>query len=667
MPHLNPGVMTAAEIASLRNVSVSQGMMLESAASRLCDKGGPHFGSPDKRPAVRLDTIRAAGEQAVPFTSGLLIGIGETRRERIESLLALRDLQDEYGHIQEIIIQNFRPKPGTRMAGAQPAALEEQLWTIAMARLIFEPEMNIQVPPNLQPGALRQLIAAGINDWGGVSPVTPDHVNPEAPWPRLRMLEAETAAAGKKLIARLPLYPAFVRSVERWVASPLQARVLQAVDADGWPRSDGWSAGAPGFLPEREIALLSRPFIGRSPLFPILDRAQSGIALSESEIVALFRARGEDFAAVCSAADVLRQQVNGDVATYVITRNINYTNICAYRCQFCAFSKGKTAEHLRGRPYDLPLAQIADIVREAWQRGATEVCMQGGIHPDYTGATYLDILGAVKQAVPEIHVHAFSPLEVHHGAATLGLSVHEFLGALKQAGLGSLPGTAAEILDDEVRAVICPDKIDTRRWLEIVRAAHEVGLKTTATIMFGHVDRYAHWARHILALRRLQADTGGFTEIVPLPFVHMEAPIYLKGRARCGPTFRETVLMHAVCRLALHPYFANVQASWVKMGPEGMGLCLDAGANDMGGTLMSELITRSAGASHGQEMLPQVLEEIACARGRRPRQRTTLYDPVLRTCLDIGVACMTVEVRQGRSVAGESPERLCVAPAGADR
>jgi FO synthase len=417
-----------------------------------------------------------------------------------------------------------------------------------------------------------------------------------------------------------------VRDGQRWVAPRLRAGVLAGVDADGWPCRDGWAAGAPGPLPEADSALVTAPFFGRSHLAPILDKAVAGETLDEAGIAALFRARGSDVTAICAAADDLRRQANGDLATYVVTRNINYTNICSYRCQFCAFSKGKTAEHLRGRPYDLPLAEIADQAREAWTRGATEVCMQGGIHPDYTGDTYLAILRAVKAAAPGIHVHAFSPLEVHHGATTLGLSLPEYLTALKEAGLGSLPGTAAEILDEEVRAVLCPDKLDTQRWLEVMRAAHGVGLRSTATIMFGHVDRYEHWARHLLHLRRLQAETGGLTEMVPLPFVHMEAPIYLKGRARRGPSFREAVLMHAVGRLALHPHVRNIQASWVKMGPDGMGLCLKAGANDMGGTLMAESITRSAGASHGQEMTSEHLEAVARAAGRIPRQRTTLYD-----------------------------------------
>jgi FO synthase len=625
LPHVNPGVLEAQDIAALKAVAVSQGLMLESASNRLCGPGGPHYGSPDKRPAVRLDTIRRAGEQAVPFTSGVLIGIGETREERIEALLALRNLNDAHGHIQEIIVQNFRPKPGTRMADHAAPPAEEHLWTIAIARLLFEPEMNIQAPPNLSPGALRPLLDAGINDWGGVSPVTPDHVNPEAPWPHLELLRRTTAAAGKHLVERLAIYPAYARRPNRWLDPRMRKPVLDRVDADGWGRTDGWSPGSKTPLPQGDSALVGAKRSARPQLGRILAAAQSGRALGESDIVRLFAARGAEFSAVCRAADELRAEMSGDVISYVVNRNINYTNICSFKCQFCAFSKGKLSENLRGRPYDLRLDEIAGRVREARERGATEVCMQGGIHPAYTGATYLEICRAVKAAVPEMHVHAFSPLEVHQGARTLGLSVHEFLSALKAVGLGTLPGTAAEILDDEVRAVICPDKIDTGTWLDVMRTAHKCGLRTTSTIMFGHVDGYEHWARHLIRLRDLQGETGGFTEFVPLPFVHMEAPIYLKGRSRPGPTFREAVLMHAVARLALNPHITNIQASWVKMGPEGVKACLQAGANDLGGTLMNETISRSAGASHGQEMTPEMMEDLIRSIGRTPRQRTTLY------------------------------------------
>ena len=621
LPHVNPGVMTASDIAALRAVSVSQGLMLESAAARLCAKGGPHYGSPDKAPAARLETIRLAGEARVPFTSGILIGIGETRRERVESLLALRDLHERYGHIQEIIVQNFRAKADTRMAGAPEPDLDELLWTIAVARLIFGVEMTIQAPPNLSPGAMPKLVAAGLDDWGGVSPVTPDFVNPEAPWPEIERLERETAAAGKALTERLAIYPAYARDGARWLDDALRLAVLHAVDSAGFARTDPWFPGDGQALP-----------FGAAPaarsgadLDSILSRASDGVDLDEAEIVRLFDARGGAFGAVCTAADELRAKVNGDVVGYVVNRNINYTNICYYRCGFCAFSKGKMNENLRGRPYDLGLDEIARRVHEAWMRGATEVCMQGGIHPAYTGNTYLDICRAVKRVAPDIHVHAFSPLEVWHGAETLGLSIPDFLAQLREAGLSSLPGTAAEILDDEVRAVICPDKVNTAQWLEVMEAAHGLGLRTTATIMFGHVDAARNWARHLMRIRDLQTRTGGFTEFVPLPFVHLEAPIYLKGRARKGPTFRESLLMHAVARLALNPHITNIQTSWPKMGPDGAAACLRAGANDMGGTLMNESISRAAGASHGQELAPRSMAALIRGAGREPVQRTTLY------------------------------------------
>ena len=621
LPHLNPGVMRRAEIERLRAVSVSQGIMLESASERLFQRGGPHFGSPDKKPAVRLATIAAAGEAAVPFTSGILIGIGESRRERIEALLALRELDEQFGHIQEIIIQNFRAKPGTRMAAAPEPALDEHLWTIAVARLLFGAQMHIQAPPNLNPAALPQMIAAGIDDWGGVSPVTPDHVNPEAPWPALDRLAEETARAGKLLVERLAVYPEYAREPARWIDPALRTALLRASDGDGLARPDPWTAGA-GMPP---------PFARRRSPPPseafsaALERACAGEGLDEADVVRLFAARGEEFAAVCGAADRLRREANGDTVSYVVTRNINYTNICYFRCQFCAFSKGKLSENLRGRPYDLDLPEIQRRVEEAWARGASEVCLQGGIHPEYTGATYLAICRAIKEVAPAMHIHAFSPLEVFQGAKTLGRAVPDFLRELKRAGLGSLPGTAAEILDDEVRAIICPDKVKTAEWLEVMEAAHRAGLKSTVTIMYGHVERPLNWARHLLRIRALQAKTGGFTEFVPLPFVPMEAPIYLKGRARPGPTWREAVLMHAVGRLVLHPLIRNVQTSWVKMGSAGVLSCLAAGANDLGGTLMNESITRAAGAVNGEEMPPEAMEELIRSLGRTPRQRTTLY------------------------------------------
>jgi FO synthase len=624
LPHANPGIMQAEDLARLRRVTISQGIMLENVSPRLAKRGGVHFGSPDKDPAVRLETIRLAGEARVPFTSGILIGIGETREERLDSLLALRALHKKYGHIQEIIIQNFRAKPDTRMAGADQPDFEDLMWTVALARLVLGPAMNIQAPPNLSARGYGRLIDAGINDWGGVSPVTPDHVNPEAPWPQIDALRHATALRGKTLVQRLAAYPPYCVDLACWQDEGIHRQIRRHCDAAGYARADAWTAGALE-APRTESRSSSR----QRPLEPgivrAIERAAGGRGLGENEIVALFSARGPDFGAVCDAADALRRSVVGDTVGYVVNRNINYTNVCTYKCGFCAFSKGRTSVDLRGTPYDLAQEEVARRTKEAWVRGAVEVCMQGGIHPDYTGATYLGLLRTVKSAVPDIHVHAFSPLEVRHGAATLGIPVAEFLRELKRAGLGTLPGTAAEILDDDVRAIICPDKLTTGEWLEVIAAAHASGLRTTSTIMYGHVETPRSWARHLLRLRELQKRTGGITEFVPLPFVHMEAPLYLRGEARMGPTFREAVLMHAVARLALHPLIVNIQASWVKMGPEGVACCLKAGANDLGGTLMNESISRAAGTRHGQEFAPAGMDALIAGLGRVPRQRTTLY------------------------------------------
>ncbi|HUH38635.1 MAG TPA: 5-amino-6-(D-ribitylamino)uracil--L-tyrosine 4-hydroxyphenyl transferase CofH [Spongiibacteraceae bacterium] len=625
LPHLNPGCMSAEELALLRPVSASMGIMLESASERLCEKGMPHHGSPDKLPARRLATLELAGEARVPFTSGILIGIGETRRERIESLLALRAVHQRHGHLQEVIVQNFRAKPDTKMAHAPEPDLAELLWTLAVARLVFGPDMSIQAPPNLSPGVLEQLVAAGINDWGGVSPVTPDYVNPEAPWPHLDDLAQATARAGKLLQERLTIYPRYAQDPARWLDPVLHTPVLRLVDGAGFPRTDDWLAGISDAPPSIAADTLGRGEAILPALREVVAAARAGQRLDEARIDMLFSARGEAFNYVCAEADALRRERSGDTVRYVVNRNINYTNICYFKCKFCAFSKGKHSENLRGTPYDLELPEIQRRVSEAWARGATEVCLQGGIHPDYTGETYLQILAAVKQAAPAMHVHAFSPLEVWQGAATLGIPLADFLAQLKAAGLGTLPGTAAEILDDEVRAVLCPDKLNTAQWLEVMETAHGLGLRTTATIMFGHVDGYRHWARHLLRVRDLQARTGGFTEFVPLAFVAPEAPMYLRGRSRRGPSWREAVLMHAVARLVLNGEIDNIQASWVKLSPAGAVACLRAGANDLGGTLMNESITRAAGAAHGQELPPAAFDDLIVSAGRRPAQRTTLY------------------------------------------
>jgi FO synthase len=621
LPHSNPGVLTFEELKELREVTVSQGLMLENVSPRLSEKGQPHFGSPDKNPKLRLETIENAGRQNIPFTTGILIGIGETWVERIESLIAIQKLHQQYDHIQEVIIQNFRAKVRTKMALAQEPDLDDLMRVIAIARIIFGPGMNIQAPPNLSPDDYQMLVNAGINDWGGISPVTTDHVNPEAPWPDLVMLSQKTSNSGKRLVERLAIYPKFALMPKKWLGSLLERAVTQSVDSAGLPRIDNWSPGLTVQIPQKE----SEDFAADPEVLTALDRIGSGTKPILDDIVSLFKARGTDIDRVTSAADNLRKQVSGHTVSYVVTRNINYTNICSYACNFCAFSKGRRSEDLGSKPYLLELEEIGHRALEAWDRGATEVCMQGGIHPRFTGDTYLRICDAVKSACPDIHIHAFSPLELSHGAKTQNISISEFINRLKAAGLGSVPGTAAEILDDEIRQQICPDKISSREWLDIVEAVHREGVRTTATIMFGHLETPKNWAKHLLLLRDLQTRTGGFTEFVPLPFVHMEAPIYARGNARRGPTFREAILMHAVSRLVLHPYFKNIQTSWVKMGREGAKECLKAGANDLGGTLMNESITRAAGTRHGQEFAPTDMVTLINDIGRTPRMRNTLY------------------------------------------
>ena len=627
LPHLNPGVMSRAELELLRPVSASMGIMLETVSDRLSERGGPHWASPDKVPAVRLETIRLAGELAIPFTSGILIGIGETREERLDALLALKALGDEYGHLGEVIVQNFRAKPGTRMAGHPDATLDEQLWTVAAARIVLGADRHVQAPPNLAYDDFPRLLDAGIDDWGGVSPVTIDHVNPEAPWPEIALLREATESRGLALAPRLALYPEHVEDLGRWVDPAVAPAVRRASDSLGLAREDRWAPGEP----------VEVPFIVRRDAIPL---ELSGDELGRDEIVRLLSARGSERERVFAAADRLRREVCGDEVTYVVTRNIQYTNVCYFKCGFCAFSKGKLAENLRGPAFLVPMDEIVRRSLEAWERGATEVCLQGGIHPGFTGDYYADVVSSIREAVPGIHVHAFSALEVWQGAATLGLSLEDYLARLRDLGLGSLPGTAAEILDDEVRAILCPDKVSTDQWLAVHDAAHRVGLRSNVTMMMGHVDRPSNWANHLLRAREQQARSGGFTEFVPLPFVPMEAPIFLKGLARRGPTFGESLLVHAVARLALHPLITNIQVSWVKIGPEGVRQALAAGVNDLGGTLMNESISRAAGSEWGQELPPEQMEAVirSAGRVRGSERRPTARPPRSRCARSFGAA-----------------------------
>lgn len=642
LPHINAGLMDEADFRAFKDVAPSCGLMLESASERLCEKGQAHHGSPDKVPVVRLASLEAAGRARMPVTSGILCGIGETGAERLEALIALRDLHARHGHLQEVIVQNFCPKPGTKMAGSAELAEAEFLRTLAAARIVLPPEVSVQAPPNLNDERLTELIDCGIDDWGGISPVTMDHVNPEAPWPEVERLAAICAAKGLPLVERLTAYPRFVRDAfgvgedegwpdKAWIAPALRPHVLKHADSEGLARDSQWSPGvaeqAPGSIASplgRQGAAAHEGPVAKT-LHRLLDRAADGHELAEAEIVALFATRGAQAQAVIEAADALRAEAVGETVTFVINRNINYTNICTHTCAFCAFSKTSSKAGFRDKPYNLDFEEVAARACEAVERGASEVCLQGGIHPSYTGETYAGILKAVKAAQPDLHVHAFSPLEAWQGAATSNLSLEDYLGWLKELGLGSLPGTAAEILCDDVRAKICPDKVTTGQWLQVVGAAHKVGLPTTATIMYGHCEAPEHWARHLLAIRRLQGETGGFTEFVPLPLVHMEAPMYRRGQSRRGPSWREALMMHAVARIVFHGRIRNIQASWVKLGLPGAAAALKAGVNDLGGVLMNESISRAAGAAHGQDVSVADLIEAAASAGRPLRRRTTLY------------------------------------------
>ncbi len=645
LPHANAGAMQADELALLRTVSPSQGMMIESLRADLrC-----HDGSPDKEPQRRLDTLEWAGAQQIPFTTGILVGIGEESADVVAALEAIVASHQRHGHVQEVIVQNFLPKPGTAMHSARPCPPDAHLGAIALARLILQPEIHIQAPPNLS-DEFGHLLDAGVSDWGGVSPVTADHVNPERPWPGLSRLREVTEEAGMTLAPRLTVHASYARAPHRWIDPSLHFAVADRSDSDGFARDDPgsvwpertmerskvgdgaefeltgtissqWYVGADG----DPLALVPGRASAGGPVGEVLQGVRSGDDVGSDELLTLFRARGPEVAAIAEVADEVRAEIVGDDVTWVANRNINYTNVCTFKCRFCGFSKGPLSLNLRGTPYLLTLDDIADRVVEAAEGGATEVCLQGGIHPDFDGDYYIDVARAVHQAVPGMHIHGFTALEVSEGARRNEEPLADYLTRLREAGQQSLPGTAAEILHDDVRATLCPDKINTEEWLEVHRVAHSVGLRSNVTMMFGSIERPEHWAQHILLTRALQEETGGFTEFVGLPFVHMASPIYLQSKARRGPTFREVLLMHAVARIAYRGRIDNIQGSWVKLGFNSITQLLQAGANDLGGTLMDENISRAAGADHGTEVSADDFRRVVEPLGRRLVQRTTLY------------------------------------------
>ncbi|MEM9202569.1 MAG: 5-amino-6-(D-ribitylamino)uracil--L-tyrosine 4-hydroxyphenyl transferase CofH [Actinomycetota bacterium] len=645
LPHGNTGAMNPDELALLRTVTPSQGMMLES----LRDDLDAHRGAPDKTPQRRLETLEWAGEQQIPYTTGILVGIGENRDDRIAALEAIAASHARHGHVQEVIVQNFLPKPGTSMHNAPPCPRDVYLDAIALARVILPLDVHVQAPPNLSDD-FGDLLDVGVSDWGGVSPVTADHVNPERPWPDLDRLAEVTEAKGLTLAPRLTIHPAFARDPERWLDPSLHFPVADRSDSDGFARDDAGSVWPERTMERAKVddgaefeltgTISTQWYVGTGAdpetLVPgepyatgavkeVLDGVRAGDDVGFDEILTLFRARGREVAAVAQVADELRQEIVGETVTWVANRNINYTNVCTFKCRFCGFSKGPLSLNLRGRPYLLELDDIAERTIEAAEAGATEVCLQGGIHPNFDGDYYIDVARAVHAAVPGMHIHGFTALEVTEGAKRNEEPLAEYLTRLKAAGQKSLPGTAAEILHDDVRATLCPDKIDTDEWLDAHRTAHAVGLGSNVTIMFGSIERPEHWVHHILRTRALQEETGGFTEFVGLPFVHMASPIYLQRRARRGPTFREVVLMHAVARIAYRGRIDNIQGSWVKLGFNSITQLLQAGANDLGGTLMDENISRAAGADHGTEVTAEDFRRVVEPLGRTLVQRTTLY------------------------------------------